>query len=50
MGFWSLFLKRTITPMHGCDDMYAARPYNAPDRRIGIYWLIDKTSEQIPKP
>lgn len=38
-----------ITPMHGCDDMYAAQTfYNAPDRRVGIYWLIDKTSEQIP--
>lgn len=37
-----------ISPMHGCDDMYAAQTYfNAPDRRIGIYWLIDITSNRI---
>lgn len=37
-----------ITPMHGSNDMYAAQTFfNAPDRRIGIYWLVEKNSDKI---
>ena len=38
-----------IAPLVGCDDMYAAQSfYNDPKgRRVGIYWMIDKTADQL---
>ncbi len=38
-----------IEPVVGCDDMYAAQTfYNDPkNRRIGIYWMIDKTADRL---
>lgn len=38
-----------ISPIVGCDDMYAAQSFfNDPKgRRIGIYWMIDKTADKL---
>ena len=38
-----------ISPLVGCDDMYAAQTfYNDPKgRRVGIYWMIDKSADQL---